>query len=273
MKIDKSFQQSPQQPKEIVKQNPLENEVKIPQVTNEQLLKEKEELLKKLEEKEEQIKRLEQKTQNTQNFLENTVKILSQKSILLKESEEKLKNSKLPLENPNSQEMNNLKSELFLSNETITDLKKKLSQVTVFQKVVENISLLSHSEHLLSTLVKEENFSENEKISKITKILTEKSSLKENEIKITLSNFQTEDIVLFIRDTHGNWEIFNRNQSGYYLSLEIVDQLKKKQEYKDLISVVGQILFIEQEQTALKNNPYGFAVGRKYNVVHIYPFQ
>jgi len=88
-----------------------------------------------------------------------------------------------------------------------------------------------------------------------------------------LSKFAPESIVLFVRDSHGNWEIFNRGQSGYYLSTEAMDELKKKNDYKDLLTVVAQILFIEGEVIAAKGNGYGFVVGSKYNVVHIYPFQ
>jgi len=189
---------------------------------------ENEQLLKKNKEQEELIKKLEQKSVNTQNFLDTTVKLLSQKSNLLKESEEKLKKSTIVESKTDSTELSNLKTDLYLTTEKFQECQNKMEKMTIFQQVVEKLSSINASEHLLSTLFRDEKLTGQEKVSKITSLLRDSAQVKSNEIKITLFEYKVDDIVLFIKDSYGNWEIFNKNQNGYFLSMENVEQLKKE---------------------------------------------
>ena len=249
------------------------------------LVSEKESLEKTNLNLKEEIETLKKENSKVKKFVDDVTVLVSQKAMEVVRLEKLLKGQN---QNSNQNSNNN--------NQEIENYKQKLSSIIQEKEELElnlselkNILSTNESEIIsafLSKLSKTTGISEIEEISnpqnKVEELIEQFSGflktrestagLKQNEMKLSLSNFQPDDIVLFMKDSRGSWEIFNRNCSGYYLSLDAVDELKKKDGYKDLLSVVAKILYIEEE-VSQKNNDYGFIAGRQFHRVYIYPFE
>lgn len=273
MKIDpsKSFRVEP-----VVNSSPQKPEIKS--IDNEKLINELKQQLSTEKMQREAIEQkcheIEIKHQKAVEYVQNITNVLSEKTKQL----EKFQNSvsspvQVVIPKIQSDSEANLKSELMLAHETISQLEflKKLNDV--YSRILSTICIQIGCVNITDKLLVDHSMSNQDKIKTVSKVILDNFAVQSNELKIALSKFQAESIVLFVKDSRGNWEIFNRGESGYYLSTEAMEELKKKPGYKDLLTVVAQILFIETEVIARKDNPYGFIIGSKYNVVHIYPFQ
>jgi myosin heavy subunit len=261
---------------------------------NKRLMKELEETLnemvekvevtkKELQTKEEEILKLNEKNIKLKKFVDEVSLLVSQKAMKIVQLEKDLKSSFSATSSfSNPQELLDLKKKLESQMKEKEELELNLTEmksilktneseiISAFLSKVSNttgineIKEISNSEQSTNDLV--------EKFSSFLSIRDSTAGLKPNEMKLSLANFKSDDIVLFMKDSRGNWEIFNRNCGGYFLSTDAVEELKKKDGYKELLSVVAKILYIEEE-VSQKNNDYGFIAGQKFSRVYIYPFE
>jgi len=194
---------------------------------------------RKLVEVEEKSAKLTQENVKLRNFLDNVVGIIETKTGQLIASEEKVKKQ----------------------DAEIRSLSLKLSSTSALSQ---SCTVGPSSGSGLSSKSSAATFLNNP--------TTLKPQLQRNQVIISLEKFQVNDNVLFVKDSHGNWEIFHRNQPGYFLSHETCLELMKRSNYGQILCVQAQLLFIE-EVVASKGNPYDFIEGARFHQCYIYPLE